>query len=437
MSELAPDDHKSSARKGIVLPSLVVLLALCIGGGWWWSHRAASAADGASPAPATPSGGRSDSTGKDDPGAAGRKGGARGGTPSVVLARVRNGDLDVWSDSLGTVTPLANVTIHSRVDGQLLRVLYKEGQRVHSGDLLAEIDPRPFQVTLDQALAQLARDRALLDNARTDLERYRDLAAHDAVPRQTLDTQTSLVAQYEATLRNDQAAIDSARLQLSFCRIEAPVDGQVGLRQIDPGNMVHAADATGLVTVAQMDPISVLFSLPQDQLPQIQKRLRSRLPVRLEAYDRSGATLLGKGSLASLDNQIDTTTGAIKLRGSFANRDGTLYPNQFVNLRVLLDTRQQVAIIPTAAIQRGADGPYVYVLNADQTVSVRKVVPGPADRSELAVESGLHEGEQVVIDGTDKLREGLPVKIADARGGATAGPAGAAHGAHHKAQDAH
>lgn len=420
MSDIVPDDQRSSAKSGRAWLTALLLIVLAAGGGWWWTHRPAPSADAANGA--ADAGNPASRAGADPARKAGR-----GGAPSVVVASARVGDLDVWSDSLGTVTPLANVTIHSRVDGQLLRVLYHEGQHVRSGELLAEIDPRPFQVALDQALAQQARDRALLDNARVDLERYQDLAAHDAVPRQQLDTQKSLVDQYVATLRNDQASVDSARLQLSFCRIEAPVDGQVGLRQIDPGNMVHASDATGLVTVAQMDPISVLFSLPQDQLPQLRKRMHERQPIRLEAMDRGGSLRLAEGSLASLDNQIDATTGAIKLRGNFANRDGGLYPNQFVNLRVLLDVRRQATLVPTAALQRGAQGTYVYVLNADRTVSVRAVTVGPASRSEIAVEQGLAAGDQVVTDGTDKLRDGLAVVLAEARSSPAAGAAPRKH----------
>jgi multidrug efflux system membrane fusion protein len=218
--------------------------------------------------------------------------------------------------------------------------------------------------------------------------------------------------------------IDSARLQLGFCRILAPISGQVGLRQIDPGNMVHAADATGLVTVAQMDPISVLFSLPQDQLPQVQKRLSGHRAVPLEAYDRGGSTRLATGQLASLDNQIDTTTGSIKLRGRFDNRSRTLYPNQFVNIRVLMDTRAGAIVMPTAALQRGAQGTFVYVLKPDRSVSVRTVTAGPADKGEIVIEQGLGAGEQVVIDGADKLRDGLQVMVADR--GAGGRPRGAA-----------
>ncbi|MDE3009295.1 MAG: MdtA/MuxA family multidrug efflux RND transporter periplasmic adaptor subunit [Pseudomonadota bacterium] len=430
MSKLANDAVAPPSRSGHgrILVLAVTLIAAAAGTGWWWTHRTAAAEAGgtatqAKPAPSGTAGASPSANGN-----AARKSG-RGGAPSVVVARTRRGALDIWSDALGTVTPLANVTIHSRVDGQLMRVLFHEGQQVRSGDLLAEIDPRPYQVILDQALAQQARDRALLDNARVDLSRYHDLADHDAVPRQQLDTQISLVAQYQAAVRTDQAAIDSARLNLEFCRIESPLAGQVGLRQVDPGNIVHAADTTGLVVVAQMDPISVLFSLPQDQLPQLQQRLRSHQAIAVQALDRSGARVLADGSLASVDNQIDTTTGAIKLRARFSNRSGALYPNQFVNLRVLLDTRTGVVIAPTAALQRGAQGTYVYVLKVDHTVTVRPVTTGPVNRGDMVIDAGLADGEQVVIDGIDKLREGLAVEVADAAGGGAApAPGKAARG---------
>jgi multidrug efflux system membrane fusion protein len=404
----------------------LILLVLAAGGGaWWWSHRS-TGTEG--PSATEVAGGRAgpsaEAPGPAGPGlAAGKAGNAdprksgRGGAPSVVAGKTRRADFEVWSDSLGTVTPLANVTIHSRVDGELLRVHYREGEQVQAGDLLAEIDPRTFQVQLDQASALLARDRALLDNARTDLARYQDLAEHDAVPRQQLDTQRSLVSQYEATQRTDQSAVDSARLQLGFCRITAPISGQAGLRLIDPGNMVHAADATGLVTLAQMDPISVLFSLPQDQLPQVHRRLRAHLPLRLEAFDRAGKERLASGTLSSLDNQIDTTTGSIKLRGKFENRAGMLFPNQFVNVQILMDTLPGVVVMPVAALLRGAQGTYVYVVKDDHTVSVRPVTVGPVGRGEIVIEQGLQAGEQVVLDGTDKLREGMPVTLSQGRPG--------------------
>jgi len=290
---------------------------------------------------------------------------------------------------------------------------FHEGQTVRSGDLLAEIDPRMYQVQLDQANAALARDRALLENAKTDLKRYVDLVAHDAAPRQQMDTQASLVNQYEATLKTDQSAIDNARLQLSYCHVQAPISGQVGLRQVDQGNIIHASDANGLVTIAQMDPISVIFSLPQDFLPALNAKRHERKPIALEVFDRSGNISLQKGSLASLDNQIDSTTGSVKLRGNFNNRSGKLYPNQFVNVRVLMDIKPNALVIPGSALQRGSQGTFVYVLGEDRKVALKPIVAGPANRAEIVVESGIAEGDKVVIDGADKLKDGMVVNLAD------------------------
>lgn len=337
----------------------------------------------------------------------------RGGTPTIAIAPVKTKDFEVWQESLGTITPLANVTIHSRVDGELIKIYFREGQAVKAGDLIAEIDPRAYQVQLDQTLATATRDRALLENAKVDLKRYEDLVKHDAAPKQQLDTQVSLVNQYEATLKTDQSAIDNARLQLSYCHIQSPISGQVGLRLVDPGNIVHASDAGGLVTIAQMDPISVLFSLPQDFLPVLNQKRSNGKPIPIEALDRSGTISLQKGTLASLDNQIDTTTGSVKLRGSFNNREKKLYPNQFVNIRVLMEIKPKSIVVPTSALQRGAQGPFVYVVNEEKKVSLRLVDLGPSDRNEVVILKGVAEDEKVVIDGADKLKQGVRVNIAD------------------------
>jgi len=396
-----------SLRRIIPILSVVVIL---IGAYYTWNDfkakPEASQEGGRNPAGAA----RGDSGG-----ASGSKEGGkgRGGAPSVAVATVKSKDFEVWLDSLGTVTPIANVTIHSRVDGELIKVFFHEGQTVRSGDLLAEIDPRMYQVQLDQANAALARDRALLENAKTDLKRYVDLVAHDAAPRQQMDTQASLVNQYEATLKTDQSAIDNARLQLSYCHIQAPISGQVGLRQVDQGNIIHASDANGLVTIAQMDPISVIFSLPQDFLPALNAKRHERKPIALEVFDRSGNISLQKGSLASLDNQIDSTTGSVKLRGNFNNRSGKLYPNQFVNVRVLMDIKPNALVIPGSALQRGSQGTFVYVLGEDRKVALKPILAGPANRAEIVVESGIAEGDKVVIDGADKLKDGMVVNLAD------------------------
>lgn len=401
---------RTSLRRIIPILGVVVIL---IGAYYTWNYFKAkpevSQEGGQNPA------GASGATRGDAGGASGSKEGGkgRGGVPSVAVATVKSKDFEVWLDSLGTVTPMANVTIHSRVDGELIKVFFHEGQTVQSGDLLAEIDPRMYQVQLDQANAALARDRALLENAKTDLKRYVDLVAHDAAPRQQMDTQASLVNQYEATLKTDQSAIDNARLQLSYCHIQAPISGQVGLRLVDQGNIIHASDAGGLVTIAQMDPISVIFSLPQDFLPALNAKRHERKTIALEVFDRSGNISLQKGSLASLDNQIDSTTGSVKLRGHFSNRSGKLYPNQFVNVRVLMDIKPKALVIPGSALQRGSQGTFVYVLGEDRKVALKPILAGPANRSEIVVESGIAEGDKVVIDGADKLKDGMVVNLAD------------------------
>jgi len=396
---------KKRSRIFILIALILVALGVAL---WFWNPYAAKSDGG---------GDKGDNASQSKRGDAATPGKSRGGPPSVALAVAKVKDFEVWGDSLGTVTPLANVTLHTRVEGELLRIYYREGQNVKAGDVMAEIDPRAYQVQLDQAMATAARDKALLDNAKTDLKRYQDLVQHDAIPKQQLDTQVSLVNQYEATLKTDQSAIDNARLQLSYCHIQSPISGQVGLRLVDPGNIVHVADAGGLVSIAQMDPISVLFSLPQDVLPALNRKRSMGKPIVVEAFDRSGNVSLQKGTLASLDNQIDTTTGSVKLRASFNNKEMKLYPNQFVNIRILMDIKPKAVVVPNSALQRGAQGPFVYVVNEDRKVSLRPIELGPSDRSEVVISKGVTEGEKVVIDGADKLKEGVTVNLADPQNG--------------------
>jgi multidrug efflux system membrane fusion protein len=333
-----------------------------------------------------------------------------GGPTPVVAVPARQGRVNVYLEGLGTVTPLATVTVRSRVEGQLMRVHFQEGESVQRGQLLAEIDPRPFEVMLKQAEGQLARDQALLANARIDVERYRTLLAQDSIAKQQVDAQEALVRQYEGTVKADQSQVDQARLQLTYARITAPLTGRVGLRLVDAGNIVRAGDANGLVVITQLAPIGVLFTVPQDELPALMKRVQTdeRLPV--EAWDREQKNRLAQGSLVAVDNQVDVATGTVKLKARFRNEDGTLFPNQFVNVRLLVDTVKEATVVPVAAILRGPPGTFVYLVKADDSVEIRVVELGVTDGERVAVTKGLQVGDQVVIDGTDRLREGAKVR---------------------------
>jgi multidrug efflux system membrane fusion protein len=343
-------------------------------------------------------------------------GGRNQGPAPVAVATVQKGDMPVSLTGLGTVTPLATVTVKTQINGYLTEVAFQEGQMVKKGDFLAQIDPRPYQVALEQAEGQLAKDQALLRNAQLDLQRYNTLVAQNSIARQTRDTQVSLVAQDQAAIKTDQAQVDAQKLNLVYAHIVSPVTGRVGLRQVDAGNYVQTSDPNGIVVVTQLQPISVIFTLPEDNLPAVMKQVHAGTSLPVTAYDRTGTTALGKGRLETVDNQIDTATGTVKLRAIFDNEQGILFPNQFVNIQLLVDTLHDSDIVPRAAIQHGAPGAFVYVVKPDQTVAVQKVKVGPADDKNIAVLDGLRTGERVVIDGSDRLREGAKVTVAGSGG---------------------
>jgi len=337
---------------------------------------------------------------------------AKSGPAVPVGATVaRQGDIPVYLDGLGSVIAYYTVTVHSRVDGQLMSVNFKEGQLVHTGDVLMQIDPRPYQAQLDQAQGQLAKDQALLADAKLDLQRYRDLIAQNAIPKQQFDTQVATVAQDEGAVKTDQAAVEAAQLQLTYSRITSPINGRVGLRLVDPGNIVHAADTNGMLVITQLQPIAVVFTLPEDSLPQVMPKMRSGEKLQAMAYNRDKSQLLATGTLLTVDNQIDPQTGTSKLKAVFDNNENTLFPNQFVNIRLLLDTLHNQVIVPAAAIQTGSRGTFVYVIKPDGTVEDRPVKIGVAEAGNASIATGLSVGESVVIDGAENIQPGSKVSV--------------------------
>jgi multidrug efflux system membrane fusion protein len=388
----------------------LALLVLLLIGGWlaWRELRPATTPDAA-------------------PAAAGRAA-AQGPAQPVGTATAARGDVRVIINGLGTVTPLATVTVKTQIAGQLQQIGFTEGQMVHKGDFLAQIDPRPYQALLEQYQGQLAKDQATLKQAQVDLIRYQTLLKQDSIARQQAEDQIYVVQQDEGAVRTDQALIDTQKLNLVYCHITAPTDGRVGLRQVDAGNYVQTTDANGLVVLTQLQPISVLFSIAEDDLPSVLKRVHDGATLPVALYDRANVKDLASGTLSNLDNEIDTTTGMVKLRAMFANADESLFPSQFVNARLLVDTLHGVVTVPVAAIQRGVQGTYVYVVGADSTVAVRVVTIGVTDGDAVEVTKGLAAGDRVVIDGSDRLRDGAKVSLQNGAAGGAAAAHPAANG---------
>lgn len=381
-------------RRRFLLPVALILPAL-IAAGFYFSHSSSDAKSGF-------------------------KGGKRGrddDAPAVVaIETAGKADFPVYLNGLGTVTALRTVTVRPRVDGELVKVWFNEGQMVKEGDLLAEIDPRPFQVQLQQAEGQLLRDEALLKNAQVDHDRYLTLLSQDSISAQQTVTQEAQVKQYRGIVEMDKAQVNNAKLQLSYARLTAPISGRAGLRRIDQGNIVQANDTNGLVVITQLQPISVVFTLPEDKVPAVVRRWRTNEPVHIEAYDRAGKIKLADGKLLALDNQIDATTGTLKLKAQFDNNERTLFANQFVNIKMHLDTLPGVTLVSSAAIQHDTQGAFVYVVTPGKTVELRRVTLGPTEGDKVAVLSDLAANETVVIEGTDRLREGSQVDIAEKDG---------------------
>jgi len=344
---------------------------------------------------------------------------------TVGASTVALGDVRVIVNALGTVTPLATVTVQTQINGQLTEVGFTEGQLVKKGDFLAQIDQRPYEYLKEQFEGQLAHDQGLLAQAQMDLTRYQTLAQQNSIARQQAEDQVFIVQQYAGSVKQDQGLVDAQALNIAYCRIVSPITGRVGLRLVDPGNYVQTTNSSGIAVITQLQPITVIFSIPEDELPGIMPQFNAGTPLTVTAYDRGNLRELATGKVAAIDNQIDTTTGTVKVRAQFDNTDNALFPNQFVNARLLVQTLQNVVTVPTPAIQRGAPGAYVYVINADNTVSVRQITTGAVDGNITQVRSGLSAGDRVVIDGTDRLRDGLKVIVA-AENGQPAAPSRAA-----------
>jgi membrane fusion protein, multidrug efflux system len=401
-------DTPSSESRGSRWWVWVILLALIAALAFWYFRGSKASTEAQSAAPS----------------AQGQSKGGRGGPGGplvvpVVVATAQRGDLPVYFNGLGTVTAFNTVTVRSRVDGQIVKINFTEGQMVHQGDSLLEIDPRPYQVQLEQAEGQLAKDQAQLRDVQVDYQRYQLLFKEGVIPKQQVDTQQAQVGQFEGAIKADQAVIDNAKLQLVYAHVTAPISGRVGLRLVDMGNIVHASDTTGLLVITQLQPIAVIFALPQDQLSQVLAKLHGNQQLPVDAYDRDDTTKIATGKLLTIDNQIDTTTGTYKLKSIFNNEKNDLFPNQFVNVHLLVDMKHNMTIVPTPAIQRGPQGTYVYVMQPDNTVKIAPVTVALSTSNSVGITSGIQPGDVVVTDGTDKLQEGSKVEPHSATGGST------------------
>lgn len=415
LPELSPP---GSNRRAFVLSAVALLLALA--GGGYYFYGAPTETDAKGDVASERSNGRR-------PGGLGGPGGPGFGQEEdrpviVAVETAKQADYPIYVNGLGNVTALKTVTVRSRVDGELIKVAFTEGQMVKEGELLAEIDPRPFQIQLQQAQGQLQRDEALLKNAEIDSSRYATLLAQDSIASQQTATQQSLVKQYQGTVEIDRSAVNNAKLQLDYARLTAPISGRVGLRQIDQGNMIRANDTNGLVVITQLQPINVVFTLPEDKVQSLIQRWRSNAPIAIDAYDRAGKVKLAQGKLTAIDNQIDSTTGTLKLKAQFDNNERTLFANQFVNIKMHLDTLPNATIVSSAAIQNDTQGAFVYVVTPENKAQLRRVTLGPGETEDghVAVLSNLAANEVVVVEGIDRLKDGSGVDVAQKNGEAVA-----------------
>ena len=412
----APQTSHAKPQKGTSRPLAVLVVALiaAAGGGWWWMHRSPSSnaegeisgPSGSASAPANAA-----SAARSPGGANARRFGGASRVQPVSVSVVRQQDVKVVLSAIGNISAQNTATVRARVDGELKNIRFKEGQMVKAGALLAEIDARSYEIALAQVQGQMAKDQSLLKNARLDLERYKDLLAKDSIAKQQVDTQEALVGQLVATVQTDQAQVDNAKLQLSYTKIVAPISGRLGLKLADLGNVVRASDAAGIVTITQTQPISVVFAVPEANLPQITRKLKGTEPLSVEAWDREQRIKLANGKVSTTDNAIDAVTGTIKVKAEFANADGTLFPNQFVNIKLQVNTLEGALAVPSTAIQRGPQGTFIYVVKPDSSVTIRRVRLGTTDGDFVSVTGELAAGDKVVTDGADRLREGAKVEV--------------------------